>query len=370
MSTRSPEEAPRPRQVTLAGSLVMAASAMLVASVFERLGNLRSVESRSAIERFLSQPPGSDLGLGMESVLDILYTVSMVAAGLGTAAAILGFHVLKRNRSARVALSILALPLFLCGLVTGGFLASVVAVSVAMLWLAPSRHWFEETTPTPTTSTGPGVGSTGAWPGPAAPPPPAPYAAPPRVDLPSQPPVVGHLTHGPPPWPPYAAGPQPPARRPTALVVACVVTWVCCALAVLLSVLLMAVLAADADGLFAEMHRQNPDLTDQGVSDATLRSATWVTGGVCLVWSVASSAFAVLAFLRRRWAAIALVVSAGAVALTCLAGSLVSPPLVVPGILAAAAAGLVLHPSVQRWLARREVRGGPRRPRMPGPGMM
>ena len=74
-------------------------------------------------------------------------TVSMVAAGLATAAAILGWHVLKRNRAARVGLSILAVPLFLCGLVTGGFLASVVAASVAMLWLAPARHWFDGTTP-------------------------------------------------------------------------------------------------------------------------------------------------------------------------------------------------------------------------------
>ena len=143
----TPEQAPRPRQVTLAGSLVMAASVMLVLSVFERLGDLRSLESRTAIERFLSEPPGSDLGLGLESALAITRSISMVTAGLATAAAILGWHVLKRNRAARVWLSILALPLFLCGLVTGGFLASVVAASVAMLWLAPARHWFDGTTP-------------------------------------------------------------------------------------------------------------------------------------------------------------------------------------------------------------------------------
>jgi hypothetical protein len=139
--------------VTLAAALVMGASGMLVVSVFERLGDLRSIESRLAIEEFISQPPGSDLGLDLESVLDILYVVSMVAAGLATAAAILGFHVLKRNRAARIGLSVLALPLFLCGLVTGGFLASVVAASVAMLWLSPSRQWFAGTTPEPVPST-------------------------------------------------------------------------------------------------------------------------------------------------------------------------------------------------------------------------
>ena len=131
----------------------MGASGMLVVSVFERLGDLRSIESRLAIEEFINQPPGSDLGLDLESVLDLLYVVSMVAAGLATAAAILGYHVLKRNRSARLGLSVLAVPLFLCGLVTGGFLASVVAASVAMLWLSPARHWFAGTTPEPVPST-------------------------------------------------------------------------------------------------------------------------------------------------------------------------------------------------------------------------
>ena len=91
------------------------------------------------------------------------------------------------------------------------------------------------------------------------------------------------------------------------------ITWVCCAFTALLSLLLVAVLAVDADGLFAEMHRQNPDLSDQGVSDATLQSATWVTAIVCLVWAVVSGLLAVLAFQRMRWAAIALVVSAGVV---------------------------------------------------------
>ena len=42
----------------------------------------------------------------------------------------LGWHVLRRNRQARLWLSVLAVPLFLAGLVTGGFLSSMVAVAV------------------------------------------------------------------------------------------------------------------------------------------------------------------------------------------------------------------------------------------------
>ena len=360
--TSEPDKLPRPRQVTLAAALVMGASAMLVLSVFERLGDLRSVESREAIERFVSEPPGSDLGLGVESVLDLLYVVSMIAAGLGTAAAILGFYVLKRNRSARIGLSVLALPLFVCGLVTGGFLASVVAASVAMLWLSPSRHWFAGTTPEAIKA----PASSGANP-PASTPTPPPLP-PPRPD--GRPGAAAGLAavrrH-----PAAAVGGAPAApplpRRPAGVVAACVITWACCAFAALMSLLLVAVLAADADGLLAEMHRQNPALADQGVSDGTLRSASWVTAIVCLLWAVASGLFAVLAFQRRRWAAIALVVSAGVVGLLCLAGSLVSPPLAVPGMLAVATVALLLQPSAQRWLRHRDVRS---RDRAAGPGMM
>ena len=47
-----------------------------------------------------------------------------------------------------------------------------------------------------------------------------------------------------------------------------------------------------------------------------------------------------------RWARVALVVSAGAVAIACLAGSLISPVLAAPGVLAAITAVLLLRPAV------------------------
>ena len=49
---------PRPRQVTLSATLVIAGSVLLVLSIFERLGDLRSLETRTDIQRFLSEPPG------------------------------------------------------------------------------------------------------------------------------------------------------------------------------------------------------------------------------------------------------------------------------------------------------------------------
>ena len=115
---------------------------------------------------------------------------------------------------------------------------------------------------------------------------------------------------------------------------------------------MIAVLAADPDGLAAEMHRQNPALADEGITDATLKTVAWVVGLGCLAWALVSSVLAVLAFQGVRWARVALVVSAGSVAVACLGGSLVSPVLAVPGVLAAFTAVLLLRPAVQRWFAR------------------
>jgi hypothetical protein len=325
--------------VTLAASLVMAGSLLLVASVFERLGDLRSVESRSAIQRFLEQPPGSDLGLGLESVLDLLRVVAMVGAALATAAAILGYHVLKRNRAARIGLAVLAVPLFLTGTTTGGFLAALVAGSIGMLWLQPARLWFSG----------------------QAPPPERPAPAPPPVTAAPGPPQ--DVSAAPPPWTGYGeygrALPAPPpvgparSQRPSAVVAACVITWVCCSTALLFGLLLVAVLVADADGLLEELHRQNPQLA-QDASDATIRATAWSVAVVVVFWSTLSGILAVLAFRRVRWSAYALVASAGTVAVVCLAGSLASPVLAVPGVLAAAAGVLLLQPSAHRWYARRE----------------
>jgi hypothetical protein len=143
------------------------------------------------------------------------------------------------------------------------------------------------------------------------------------------------------------------AERPGAVLAACVITWSCCAVAALFGVLLVMVMAVDADGLLAELHRQNPQLA-RDMSDSTLRTTAWASGVVALVWPLVSSGLAILAFQRIRWAAYGLVASAGLVAVLCLGGAIVSPVLVVPGALAATAAVLLLRAPAHRWYTRRQ----------------
>ena len=95
----------RPRQVTLAGWMIVVGSAVVVFSAFERVSGLRSIESQEAVADFLSEPPGDGLGLSVDQVLDLIQLLSLVAGACATAAAILGLWVLKGSKGARLALA-------------------------------------------------------------------------------------------------------------------------------------------------------------------------------------------------------------------------------------------------------------------------
>ena len=80
----------------------------------------------------------------------------MVSAACATAAAILGYEVLRRSRSARLMLSVLAVPLFLAGLVGvagRGFFPAIVTGAIVMLWFQPARggarDWMDGKAPRP-----------------------------------------------------------------------------------------------------------------------------------------------------------------------------------------------------------------------------
>src|SRR5215212_1811419 len=164
------ETLPRPRQVTMAGWMIVGGSVLVVATVFETVTNLHTLETRQAVSQFISQSPGDGFGLDVSGALLVLRTVSMVAAGCAAVAAVLGFHVLRRNRGARLGVTLVAVPLFLTGLVTGGFLSSMVAASSLLLWLEPSRNWFDGVRPPTALGRAPGARRTAP---PQASPPPA-----------------------------------------------------------------------------------------------------------------------------------------------------------------------------------------------------
>jgi hypothetical protein len=375
---------PRPRQVTFAAGLIMVGSVFVVLTVFERVAGLQSLETQQSVEKFLSEPPGDGLGIGVQGVLDILRVLAMVAGGCAAAMGVLGYSVLQRSRGARIALTVLAGPLFVSGMVTGGFMSSVVVASAVMLWFQPARDWFDGVTREP------------ERPSPAAP------AAPPSRDradevVPGRPGAGGShggsggrggrggsggststdagqrdaARHGEPPaysgfgtapapgqtsapaWPPappLAGSGSAATTRPNAVRTACVLTWVTSGLAVVMMAISVVVLASSPGLVYDELVKQNPELANQGVSERVLVDATYVLAAVVVVWSLVAIALAALVFRRVGWARPVLMASAGVAALLCLLAVLVGQFLVlVPLAACVTTVALLARPESTAW---------------------
>jgi hypothetical protein len=364
----------RPRQVTMAAWMIIGGSVILVGAVFERMSTLHRLETQDAVRQFLAEPPANGFGLDLEGALTILRTLSMVTAGCAAAAAILGYHVLKRNRGARIGLTVLAVPLFIAGFVIGGFLSSLVAVSAVMLWLAPARDWFNGVAPAPRPAPE-AEQRRPEWPPPLPPqaPPPAagprpqqgfgsipsgsPGSAPNAYPPPSfapPPPGAQQYPAPPPAFPPYGASWQAlaaprPRVRPRAVLAACLVAWVFSALAVLVVTASAVVVASSPDLLLDEMYRQDPELTAQAITRDSLQLLTYVTAAIVVVWAISAIVLAILVFRRVGWARVGLLASAGGAAGLCLVASLQAVFMVVPLFACVVTFSLLLRPDVREW---------------------
>ena len=152
------------------------------------------------------------------------------------------------------------------------------------------------------------------------------------------------------------------APRPLALTVACVLTWVFAGLGLLMLLATMALLSVDRDLLLDEMHRQNPEIARQGVSDGAIVTATYAVGTLLALWSVAALVVAAFAFAGHRWARVALLVcSAGSVVLLLLSVVTGQLLLLLPLSAATAATTNLVRADVRAWFAGRpDPRGGMR----------
>jgi hypothetical protein len=311
----------RPPQVTLAGWLVVAGSVLVVLSALDQGAGLHSLDTRESVEGFLAGPPGDQLGLSLQGALMVLRVLLTVAAVTAAVSAILGWYVLQRSKPARLALTVLAVPLFLTGFFfqSGGVFPALVAAAVVMLWFQPGRDWFDGIT---------------------------------RASVPVLPPLPSsspddreRLRSLPPPTQPplhpasYADRPAVAVReRPASVTWACVVTWIATVPVFAVFALTLVQFLSTPGRYVDEFRRQNPQLS---ISDADLKTLILVLCIVFVTWSVVAAGLAILVWRRVAWAAVALGVSA---ALACLT--------LVPIVAGVATIVLLLRPDARAWLRR------------------
>ena len=367
----------RPFQVTVAGTVVLVGSILVVLTAWSRLATVRSLESREGIERFLASPPGEGLGLTVEEAIGVLHGATLVAAGCAAATAILGWYVLRRDTSARLALSVLAVPLLVAGVFVDPLTPSFVAAATTMLWLSPAREWFATgswTPPQPRQSQARQAQALGdqdrpaSWPpppstpvggspadhagpgqrGPEQPgaqhPRPAPQARPFGSTM--APPHERSAVH------PHTWGPAPD-ERPRSVVTAAVLTIVMSVLVGALALLSLALVGTSSELLLDEMARQEPELAREITADQ-LRTGTYVIGGASLLLCALALTFAGFVLVGRDWARWALMVTAAFTFGTCLVLA-VAPgglPALVPAVAAMATLVLLRRPESREWCRR------------------
>jgi len=327
----------------MAGWMIVLGSVFAVLSVYDHVGRLRSLDTRESVELTLREPPLDGLGIGVDQILTAMHVLALVTGACATAAAVLGWHVLKRHKGARIALTVLAVPLLLSGMGSGGFFTTLVAVSVAMLWMQPSRDWFDGTTrdrtPAPDGSPAPS--------GPSLPLQPRPT---PQPHQPNQPPQPYAPTQVVPPAPAPQA--PAPARRPGTVLAAAIITWTCCALMTVLMVVSSLLVARDAEGLLADAIAQNPQLDRAGATPDLLVASMVVTAVIVIAICVAASVMAGIALTGRRWARTTWLVFVALAIAGFTLGTFVSSVLAVPMLASVGTLALLLRPEARSWFDR------------------
>src|SRR6476620_2417728 len=143
----------RPRQVTTGALLAAVGSVVLVLSLFDTLGRLRSADTRSEIDDILSGGAGATLGLDTGQVVDILRVLSLVSGAMAAAALVCAVFVFQRHRGARLGLTVVTALLVLT-VPVAGIMPLLLVVAVVLVWSRPARDWFDGRQPAPAPAAG------------------------------------------------------------------------------------------------------------------------------------------------------------------------------------------------------------------------
>ncbi len=196
----------------MAAVMSVVACLLLVVGLFDTLQRLRTPDARSAIDDFLTRPPGDSLGVTVDQVTELARVLALVSGALAATALVFAVYVLQRHRVARIGFTVTA-GLLLLTIPVAGAMPFLVAAAAGLMWSRPARDWYAGRTPAQADAARPDRD------GPPTRETPAPWLPqPPSVQRPPvQPPAEVAGEPAPPTWPvgtPGAPTTPPPAAYP------------------------------------------------------------------------------------------------------------------------------------------------------------
>lgn len=332
----------RPPQVTLFGWLVIVSGVLVVFSAWEAIGSIGSLTTTETLQTMREEPPLR--GMGLESMREAYRISAIVAAAAAGGAVVFAVHAMKRDRAARVALSVLAVPVVLAGFVMGGMASTLLAVAAMMMWFQPSRDWFngkdyvppEPREAEPREQVAPRA-SAGPW-------------APPSAD---QRHLDGSTPAG---LPPGEGSPAVAGPRPAALLRACLLAGFFSAMTLALALMALTALLGDSAQMLDELRRQDPALVDQGVTEQQLLTLIGAVLGLLALWCLGVLVLVFRAMRGAEWARLTLLVAAAASGLFALVGVAYSLWMIGFAVAAVLTVSLLARRDVAAWCRQRSGR--------------
>ena len=81
--------------------------------------------------------------MSLGTALVVIRVGLMVCGAVAVATLVFAFFAARRDRTARIAMSVLAVPMLVTGVFVDPFLAGFVVAATVLLWTSPARAWFE-----------------------------------------------------------------------------------------------------------------------------------------------------------------------------------------------------------------------------------
>lgn len=334
----------RPRQVMMAAWLVGGGSLFLLFAVAGTLGELNSVAYREEVEDFLST---RELGIDLSTALSVVRGM-LFATGAAAAAAIVGaVYAARRDKPARIVVSIAAAVVFLAGSIAEPLLAAFVAAGATLLWSGPANDWYAGRPIRQPRPLGMGrdreQGSEAAGPEGASPTADAAPAAPGTSPFDASP----TTTQQAPPRPVAAARRR--GQAPQEVLTAALITATVSAGVVLGMVFDTARYLTNPETLSEAYAESGMDA--RGIGEDMLTLGLVVGAVVFIGWALIAIGLALMTVRGHSWARIMLIVSAATAGLLTLVVGFGQPLALIVAVACAATVWLLLRPAAHRFFS-------------------